>query len=129
MAEKLAGDGDTAKKKRPPKTHNIPDLTKKLEPFVKDIMKAYDEMEEDHGSHVLTISNKFEAIAEKIGFPKGLIRSQVAKLRRAAKEADAIKEMEEAEIEQEIELAEGFAGTAFGSFVQDRLTRLRAAKK
>lgn len=127
MAEKVGGE--TKASKRPPKTHNVDDLVKKLEPFMKDIMNSYDAMEEDHGSHVLKISNKFDGIAEKTGFPKSLIRSQVAKIRRAAKEDDAIREMEVAEIEQEIELAKGFAGTAFGKFAEGRLAKLQSALK
>lgn len=126
MAEKVTG-GEAKPAKRPPKTHNLPELVKALSPFMKDIMGAYDEMEEDHGSHVLTISNKFDAIAEKIGYPKALIRSQVAKIRRESKEADAIKEMDQAELEQEIELAKAFAGTGFGKFAEARLAKLQAA--
>lgn len=128
MAEKV-GEADKAVKKRVPKEHNLADLANKLGPFVKDIMKAYDAMEEDHGSHVLTINNKFDAIAEKVGFPKALIRTQIAKIRRASKEEDTIKEMSEAEIDQEIELATGFAGTLFGKYVEERLEKLKAARK
>lgn len=128
MAEKVGAAEKPAKEKKVPKTHNLSDLTKKLEPFVKDIFKAYDAMEEDHGSHVLTINNKFEKIAEQIGFPKALIRSQISALRRSQKAEKKLKEMSVDELEQEIELLQGFAGTAFGKYVEGKIEKLKAAK-
>lgn len=131
MAEKVgapAEDGGTKKKARKvDKAHNQAELAKKLDPFIKDINKMYDAMEEDHGSHVLSINHKFEAIAEKIGFPKGLIRSQVAKIRTGIKLEKTLREAEAEELEDEIKLLEGFAGTGFGRFVQERLDKVRAA--
>jgi hypothetical protein len=130
MAEKVGAADKPAKEKKVPKTHNLSELTKKLEPFLKEITKAYDAMEEDHGSHVLSINHKFEAISEKIGFPKALIRTQVARIRRAKKAEEQLKEMTVEELEEEISLREGFAGTAFGKYVdEDSLDRLREQLK
>lgn len=131
MAEKVTadndGDGAPKKGRKVTKTHNQADLAKKLEPFIKDINKAYDAMEEDHGSHVLSINHKFTAIAEKIGHPATAIRSQVAKIRRGIKAEKQLKEAELEELEAEAELLEGFAGTAFGRFVQEKLDKVRSA--
>lgn len=129
MADKISGSEKPAKEKRPPKTHNVAELPKKLEPFLKDIMKAYDVMEQDHGSHVLTINNKFETISEKVGFPKALIRKHVAKIRRTEKENDALKEMGDAELDEEIDLQKGWAGTSFAAFTSLYLEKLEAEKK
>lgn len=131
MAEKATGEDAGAGKKtrKVDKTHNQAELAKKLEPFIKEINKMYDAMEEDHGSHVLSINHKFEAIAEKIGFPKGMVREKVAQIRRGIKEEKKLKEAELEELEDEVKLLEGFAGTGFGRFVQNRLDKMRVALK
>jgi len=130
MAEKLSGSEKPAKEKRPPKTHNMAALTKALDPFLNSVCKMYDEMEKDHGSHVLSINHKFEEIAEKIGFPKGLIRQKVAAIRRAEKAKEALKEMERDEIEQEIELLEAAnATTRARDLFTHRLEQLRETLK
>jgi uncharacterized protein YukE len=127
MAEKIGAPEKTAK--RPPKTHNVAELPKKLEPFLKEIMKAYDALEEDHGSHILSINHKFEKISETIGFPKSLIRTHVAKIRRSSKEADTLKEMDDDDLAQEIELQKGWAGTSFAAFTSVYLEKLEAEQR
>lgn len=129
MAEKLTGSDDK-KKKKPSKKHNQADLTRALEPFLNKICKAYDEQEKDNGAHSLAIGKLYGDCAEKIGFPKGLIQSHVAKIRRGIKAEAAIKEMEREEIEDELELLSGYSEIPmFSKHMETRREQLNAQLK
>lgn len=125
MAEKVTGDPEkkARKKKAPAAGHNLEDLRKKLAPFVKGITDAYDDMEEDHGSHVLTIAAKFEKAAESTGFPKGLLRTEIARIRRKQKEEAKEIAMDDDEREDTERFRACMDGTPMGKWAQGSLAR------
>lgn len=122
MAEKVAAN-DAGKKARAPapKGHNLDDLRKKLAPFTKAIFEAYDAMETDHGSHVLTINHKFEKAAESTGFPKSLLRQEVARMRRRKKDEEREKAMADEEREDIERFRAAMDGTPFGAYAAGQL--------
>lgn len=123
MAETVEGQGGAKKTAPAKKGHNRVDLRKKLEPFMKEICGDYDKMEEVHGSHVMKINRKFENISEATGFPKAMIRSEVARVRRRIKEEAKEKELEEEEREEIEAFRDAFKGTPFGKYAEGELAK------
>lgn len=132
MAEKLTSDGGQSpkgKRGRVPKNHNQKELVKKLDPFIPEMIGLYDKMEEVHGTHMTRINNRFKKIAEDIDFPIPMLRSHIANIRRLQKAEAKIAEMSREDLEAAIELAEGFAGTAFGDYFKNTVENLKEALK
>lgn len=127
MAENLKPAAAKDKPKgKPGKGHNITELRKSLAPYVTDIMKMYDEMEEDHGSHVTRIGNKFEKVGEATGFGTGKLRSEIARMRRRQKEIAKEQEMDEDEREETERFREALAGTPMAKWAEGELAKPKA---
>lgn len=123
MAEKATPEkaAKPKKEKAPKKPVDLDNLRKKLAPFAKDIFTAYEAMEQDHGSHVLTINHKFDKAAENTGFPKSLLRSEIARMRRKQKEEEKEQSMAEEEREDIERFRDAMEGTPFGKWAEGEL--------
>lgn len=127
MAEVVKGAGAPKKKEKgPKKTHNLDDLRRKLGPYVKGITDAYDAMEEDHGSHVLTISDKFNKAAESTGFPVSLLRREISRIRRNIKDEKREQELKPDERQEIEQFRAAMDGLPMGKYAAGQLAKGKA---
>ena len=100
MAEKATGNKPKKKAAKDDAAgvgHNSEKDKKKLDAHVQRIMGKMDNMEKDHGGHILEIAFDIEKASEDTGFSKGLIRSEIATIRRKKKQEAKEKGMSESE--------------------------------